>query len=1162
MTKRAGLMAILGLGALIGQGVTAQQVDWPSPRLPRPKLAVLGPYDAAFIAGGDGIAKPAQGYAEGERWRPGPAWTVSAWVKPARQVAGRVIVGGVGNPGASDARSLALVDSRAAVLVGDIVLSAGAPLARDRWHRLAAIGDGDTLSLFLDGRRIATRTLPRLADPVAIVTIGPRVPGQPVFTGRVAGLTVAPGAATATALRDAARTAPNDDLVRFESNSPSWPLQVRTQYGEAVPQRAWTLPTSKAPAATPRAVPASTLPPLVPSEQGRFSVNGWRMAEAPSVSADPASLSRAGFDARRWYAATVPGTALTTLVDRGVYPDPRIGLNNMAIPERLARQDYWYRTEFVLPAEQRGKRLELLFNGINYAAEIWVNGRRMGDVKGAFIRGRFDATGLLVAGRANAIAVRVSPPPHPGIPHEQSMTGGRGENGGAMMIDGPTFTATEGWDWIPAVRDRNTGLWQGVELVATDALALGDPDVVTTLPNADLSVADIEITVPVSNAGDVAAEAVVRAGFDDVAVERRVSVPAHATVLARFGPADHPALRVRQPRLWWPNGYGEAALHDLRLSVESGSGVSDRRQLRFGMRQVTYELSSLDQAGDLRRIEVDLAKAKRLGTPIIDERHPALRKVAGGWANSLFPGAETSPAVTPVISDPRLSPQLVLRVNGVRIAARGGNWGMDEMMKRVERTRLEPYFRLHREAGLNIIRNWMGQSTEENFYALADEYGMMILNDFWESTQDNDAEAEDVPLFVANARDTVRRFRTHPSIMLWIGRNEGVPQPILQTALQDMVWEEDGTRMYKGNSRIINLAGSGPYNWRAPEGYFTEFAKGFAVEVGTPSFPTREAWARFVPAADRWPVNDSWAYHDWHQERAVSVQSFMDAMATRFGAPTDLADFERKAQMLNYESHRAIFEGFNAGLWTTNSARMLWMSHPAWPSTDFQIYSSDYDTHASFYGTRKSTEPVHVQLDQPDHRVLMVNTTRAPLAGVRVTARVFALDNRLLLTRDARIDVPANATAAAMTLDLAAAMQAGPVLVRLAATGARGETLSDNLYWQARDPADLKALDKLPKVALDIDARSGATGGGEGTLSVRLNNAAGVAALQAKLTLLDAGGAQILPAYFTDNYVSLLPGEAREITIRFPQASTPATLQLRGWNVVDRTLSLRPSPKP
>src|SRR5262249_4402173 len=151
--------------------------------------------------------------------------------------------------------------------------------------------------------------------------------------------------------------------------------------------------------------------------------------------------------------------------------------------------------------------------------------------------------------------------------------------------------------------------------------------------------------------------------------------------------------------------------------------------------------------------------------------------VANGWAYSFADGAEASPAVTPIRNDDALAPFLVIRINGVRIAARGGSVGMDDFMKRVDRAHLEPFFKLHRDAHLNIVRNWIGQDTEQNFYDLADEYGLMVLNDFWESTQDYNIEAEDVPLFLANAEDVVRRFRNHPSIVMWFGRNEGVPQP-------------------------------------------------------------------------------------------------------------------------------------------------------------------------------------------------------------------------------------------------------------------------------------------------------------------------------------------------------------------------------------------------
>ena len=183
----------------------------------------------------------------------------------------------------------------------------------------------------------------------------------------------------------------------------------------------------------------------------------------------------------------MPGTVLTTLVDRGVYPDPDYGLNNLAIPETLNKQDYWYRTEFKTPSNLGGKRLTLTFHGINYKRAVWLNGQSLGTITGAFIRGNFDVTGILKAGQTNVLAVRVSPPPHPGIPQEQSIKGGPGENGGLMCLDGPTFVATEGWDWIPAIRDRDTGIWQPVTITATNSVKIGDPQVITTLPLPDTS---------------------------------------------------------------------------------------------------------------------------------------------------------------------------------------------------------------------------------------------------------------------------------------------------------------------------------------------------------------------------------------------------------------------------------------------------------------------------------------------------------------------------------------------------------------------------------------------------------------------------------------------------------------------------------------------------
>jgi hypothetical protein len=561
----------------------------------------------------------------------------------------------------------------------------------------------------------------------------------------------------------------------------------------------------------------------------------------------------------------------------------------------------------------------------------------------------------------------------------------------------------------------------------------------------------------------------------------------------------------------------------------------------------------------MRRVEYSPSDDRDRESPAVDVSHDGMRLISHkrGTAQavaSIARGADDAPSFH-AVADAGPAPYLVIKVNGVRIAARGGNWGMDDARKRVSREHLEPYFRLHRDAGLNIIRNWVGQSTEETFFQLADEYGLMVWNDFWDSTQNYNVEAADPQLFLENARDTIVRFRNHPSIVLWCGRNEGVPQPIINEGLVTLIHSLDGTRYYSPSSNEVNLQGSGPYSYQDPADYFAKLNAGFSVETGTPSLPTREWFERWLPEADRWPISDDWAYHDWHQAGNGDVNSFDQHMEAEFGAATNLDDYVRKAQMMNYVDHRAIFEGMNAHLWSPNSGRMLWMTQPAWPSTMWEIFTSDYDTQASYYGTKKACEPLHVQLDLSNDTVQVSNTTTESHPGLKVIARVYSLDNRLLLSKDAVINAGADAVTAGFPLDLAQLMGDGVVLVRLELQSASGQRVSDNFYWRAARDGGYRALTRLPEATVTATA---ALGRGE-EIRVHLRNAGPVAALAGKLTLLHADGTQVLPAYYSDNYVSLLPGEDRLITISLPEKerSRGIRLELRGWNVKPTSTDLR-----
>ncbi|WP_199902587.1 LamG-like jellyroll fold domain-containing protein [Azospirillum sp. B4] len=1105
---------------------------------------VYGPYNAVILAGGDGLTKPLTGVTLPAA---GP-WTLSAWFQADEVAPGTMLVAGLGDP--AQGRYLALTGGKLSLRTGAEAITGGAAVKSGTWHHALASFDGKTARLFLDGAEIA-HGMPAQGAVSPVVGLAPRAGGA--FAGRIAGFTVMGKALTADEARAAAQNKPDAGLINFEAASPTWPVQVKQMMGQVTPQDAWTLPRSGAPFSKPVAKPLPTGPALKADGADTWTVGGWRLAEGPKVQGDGARVSLPGFDAASWYVATVPGTVLTTLVDRGVYPNPDYGLNNLAIPESLNRQAYWYRTEFDAPATLDGRHPLLTFKGINYAAEVWLNGERLGGVKGAFIRGQFDVTGRLRPGQKNVLAVKITPPPHPGLPHEQSIAAGVGENGGMQALDGPTFIASEGWDWIPSVRDRNTGLWQDVTLTATGPVRIGDSQVVTKLPLPDTSKADITITVPVENLTGQPVQAEIRAAFDDVTVAKTVTLAPGAGSVT-LTPAEFPQLTVKNPKLWWPNGLGEPALYTLTLTAAAGGTKSDEKHTRFGIREVSYELSLMDQGGHLRRVEVDPTLAP--GQQVVDGSHTGIHKVAGGWVSSLVPGAEKSPAVKP-LEDSSLAPYMVLKVNGVRVPARGGSWGTDDWRKRVSRDRLEPYFRLHREAHVNIIRNWVGQNTEDVFFDLADEYGLMVLNDFWESTQDYNIEAQDVPLFLDNAADVIRRYRNHPSIVLWFGRNEGVPQPVLNEGLESLVTTLDGTRYYSGSSNRVNLQDSGPYDYRDPSLYFTKLSRGFAVEVGTPSFPTLEAFQAAVPEADRWPVSDTWAYHDWHQSGNGDTHGFMAAMDRKLGEATSLADFERKAQLMNYESHRAIFEGMNAGLWTVNSGRLLWMTQPAWPSTNWQIMSHDYDTHGAFYGVQKAAEPLHVQLNAPDDGVAVVNNTREAAKGLILRARVLTVEGKTVSDHTQKVDAPADAATAVTKLDLAAALQAnGLVLVELELADAKGP-VSQNVYWRVTDEAATRRLNDLAPQAVTV-ATTAERVGDEVKVHVTLTNTGTGASLMNKLTLQNADGSRLLPAYASDNYVSLLPGDRREVTIAYPAglAQGQPKVALRGWNTQPATATV------
>jgi hypothetical protein len=925
-----------------------------------------------------------------------------------------------------------------------------------------------------------------------------------------------------------------------------------TNQGLSAPQDPATLPRSNAGVQMPdRKAKAGTVAHLAPARLGGFSLKGgWELIAAPKLNVGGSELSLAGVNTSDWFDATVPGTVLTTLVDQGVYPDPYYGLNNLAIPDTLCRMSWWYRVSFTLPEglpEPADGFSSLHLDGINYRAEAWMNGAHLGDIHGAFTRGNFDITRHLNRGGENVLAIHIIPPPHPGIPHEQSALAGMGPNGGQLCLDGPTFISSEGWDWIPGIRDRNIGIWQDVRLKFDGGVRIDDPQVISTLPLPDTTRASLTIRSGLVNVGETPLELILRARMETIDIVQRLSLAPGERRSIEFGPQEYQMLVLQNPRLWWPNGYGNPELYTLELTAESAKGqVLDRQSVRFGIRELSYELS-IDAPGKPNwRVEYRPTVALASGKPVIDNQNRR-EVVPGTWIPSLVPGAD--PGLFTPVNDTLMGPFMVIRVNGQRIFCKGGNWGMDDGMKRVSRERLEPYLRLHRDANFNLIRNWTGESTESVFYELCDEYGMMVWNDFWMSTEGYNLYPLDEDLFLDNARDVVRRFRHHPSVVVWCPRNEGYAQKKLEEGLAGIVASEDGTRLYHGNSRNLNLRPSGPWNYFPdPSSYFTREAGGFNSEMGTASVPTAESIRKFIPAEDLWPIGDVWHYHDLHiDERSTWAyqKEYIEAVQADFGRPAaGLEEFCRRAQFLNYRSHRAMFEAWNSRIWDNTSGLLLWMSHPAWPSMVWQTYTWDYETHGSYFGSRKACEPVHIQLNLPDLSVAVINASLKSYPSAQAELAVYDLNGTELLRQDTVISLPSNRKSDCFS-SMHSVLPGELVYFKLMLRKPDGELLAENGYWH--NPANLRDLSGLYRLAsgqLSCTMSNAAEAGGQ-RLQIEIANTSTVPVVDIKLNLRNAAsGKAILPAYFTDGYFTLLPGERKKIALeapelgRFPQAIT------------------------
>jgi len=837
---------------------------------------------------------------------------------------------------------------------------------------------------------------------------------------------------------------------------------------------------------------------VIPS---RLLTDDWSLQAAAEVAEGGAAVSAMRFDAGGWIATSVPATPMAALVANGFYPDLYFETNLEKVDTEQFKGPWWYRTEFQVSAEEVDKVAVLQFAGINYSADIWLNGEQLAArnmVVGAYRVHEFDVSGRLVEG-PNALAVAVHPP-RPG-----------------------DFTI--GFvDWNPRPPDNNMGIWRPVSLRLTDAVSLNDVAVRTDVDLDTLESAGIEISAVVRNHSDAEVTTKVGGRIEKIRFSADVILAPYESQLVRFTPDDYDVLRVEEPRLWWPYTLGEPNLYSLSLTADLEGQVSDAAEATFGIRQ--------------------------FGTSFNDEGHrgftvngqPVLIR-GGGWVDDLLLSD------TPEKIDAQLAYVKQMHLNTIRLE---GFWGSSHYL----------YDAADRE-GILVMPGWSCQWEWEDYLGkpVSEEYGGVL-------------EEEEMDLVAVSLADQVRYLRNHPSIFTWVLASDLLPHPDLERRYQAALEEIDPTRPPLVScgwveSEVSGPSGvkmSGPYDWVPPVYWWEDRehggAYGFNTETGPgPQPPPLESMRRMISPENLWPIGEVWNYHCGRNE-FNDMDRYVEALDRRYGSSDSAEEFLFKAQAASYEAIRPMFESFAVNRPLTTGL-IQWMLNSAWPETYWQLYDWYLMPNGAFYGTRAASQPLNLSFNYADKTVYAVNDSRFEGEGLTAVVRAFDLSAREIYNQSYEIDLPP--AGAQPVVSFAGQEAPTPVwFLDLVLQDTSGAEVARNFYWLSTEPdvldyennlwfvtptkefADFTALDDLPEVELEVSAS-----GNGSEVTVQLSNSADALAFFIELRVVDEDGNSILPVLWDDNYVSILPGESRELTARFPAIDdvSGARLMVKGWNV-------------
>lgn len=854
------------------------------------------------------------------------------------------------------------------------------------------------------------------------------------------------------------------------------------------------------------------------SGQNRYELNsGWKAMPSTKIKNTGEELSNPKFSLKRWQDAVVPGTVLTTQLANGEIPDPFYGMNNKYIKDIYdtgrAYYTYWFAKDFEENASQGDEQVWLTFRGINYSCEIFLNGQKVNQevYEGMFLRKSFNITALLNKDGKNRLAVIVYPPYEVGEPN-----GGQGGDG--KIAKNLTHQYVAGWDWIQPIRDRNTGIWDKVYIEKTGSVKLKNPHIVTLVAGKrDASKtqepATLKVSAELENATDRTVQGTLRYTIDGSSIEKTLTLGAHQTQEVSLDD-----FTLNNPKLWWPSGYGEQYLYDTKLEFIENGKQTDFEDVKVGVREIqTYW-----------------------------NPHTRSKEIA---------------------------------INGQRIFIKGGNWIISDAMLRFTPERYDHEIRYHRDMNLNLIRIWGGALTERpEFYEACDKYGMLVIQDFWFSGDCNGRwidpkKADDQwtrrkypdnhNLVLEAAEDMIKMIRNHASLAMWCGGNEIMPpQDILLPLRDEILPKLDGTRWFIDYSNSDEWSfnfkggnGDGPYTIQEKESFWNDRTWPFNSEIGSVGVGDYESLVRFIPKKNLIPpkynpdvqfkevVDSVWTYHTY---TGVGYEGHL----VPYGEPTDIKDFAMKAQLVNYDQYRALMEGFSAHMWDWYTGVIIWKTQNPWTSMRGQMYDYYLDPNAALYGLRTGGQPVHIMANPSTKMVMVVNNGFEQQNDLMARISAYDMDGNETFIDQSFVYMEGtsakNIRSVARAVEPIFKEQGGFLALEL--LDSDQQQLSRNIYWFPNENGEYLGLKNMKKADLRVSTKHI----GDGKVEVTLNNPKeNTIAFFNRLALIDSKTKErILPAFYDDNYLSVLPGETVKVIIEYiAQKNVKPAVEIYGWNV-------------